>query len=172
MANTWLHTMDEAFETPLSRAERTDHSVLSELMIQYEQSDRDLSVIESSLLHRAAAMGLGHVADALLREGAEIDLCDIHGETPLHKAVRNGHADVVEKLVEAGANTNASSHQGLAPLHWAALVGDATITDMLLNAGADPALPAVHLDNLTPLDLARIMDYAPVERRLTGLAVA
>ncbi len=171
MGNTWLHTMDETFETPLSRAEHSDHGVLTELMIQQERGDHEVDLSDSSLLHRSAAMGLGNVVKTLLSEGADPDLRDINGETPLHSAARNGHTEIAGMLVDAGANSNAASHQGVTPLHWAALTGDAVTTDLLLDAGADPLMPAAHLDGLTPLALARVMGYTSVSQCLTGLTL-
>jgi len=164
--------MDDTFKTPLSRAENSNHGILTALMLQQERADRETGLAEASLLHRSAALGLGYVAKALLDENADPDLYDSNGETPLHKAVRNGHDDIARMLLDAGANANAASPQGLTPLHWAALTGNAAVADLLLDAGADPLVPAAHLDGLTPLALARIMGYAPVSRRMAGLAVA
>lgn len=172
MTKTWLNTMDDTFETPLSRAEHSNHGVLTALMLQQERADRESGLAGSSLLHRSAALGLGRVVEALLSEKVDPDLRDSNGETPLHKAARNGHGDIARMLLDAGANANAACVQGLTPLHWAALTGNAAMTDLLLDACADPLVPAPYLDGLTPLVLARIMGYGAVSQRLAGLAVA
>lgn len=172
MTDTWLYTMDEAFETPLSRAMHSNHSVLAALLLQQDRADREAGLAESSLLHRAAVLGLEHVVEALLAEGNPVDAADKLGETALHKAVRNGHLSITQRLLGAGGNSNALSMQGLTPLHWAALTGDSEMVELLLSAGGDALVSAPHLDNLTPLAIARIMGYTSVAIRLTELAVA
>ena len=44
--------------------------------------------------------------DALLAKGADIDLADPDGVSPLHLAVMNANWDLAKKLVEAGADVN------------------------------------------------------------------
>lgn len=172
MNDTWLYRIDEAYETPLSRAENSNHGMLTELLLQQERADREMNTGDSELIHRAAAMGLENVVATLLSDGVHPDICDRSGETALHKAVRNGHEWVVRRLTESGADANATSVHGLTPLHWAALTGNAEIAEILLDAGGDAMVPAPHLDGLTPLSLAKSMGYRDVVSRLTRLAAA
>jgi ankyrin repeat protein len=123
----------------------------------------------ASLLHKAAFLGLQEAVKAILAEGANPNELDRQGETPLHKAAREGHFEVAKLLVEHGANVNVVSEFGLTPLHWVALNGRLGIANLLMNAGADPYLSDEYLDQLSPVDLAKIMDYddlvAILERR-------
>jgi len=54
--------------------------------------------------------------DALLAKGADVDLADPDGVSPLHIAVMNANWDLAKKLVEAGADVNQWDIFGAAPL--------------------------------------------------------
>jgi uncharacterized protein len=57
--------------------------------------------------------------DALLKNGADIDLPDPDGVSPLHVAVMNANWDLAKKLVDAGADVNQWDIYGEAPLFTA-----------------------------------------------------
>src|SRR5262245_3910614 len=65
--------------------------------------------------------------DVLLAKGADIDLADPDGVSPLHLAVMNANWDLAKKLVEAGADVNQWDIFGAAPLFTA--VGGRTRND-------------------------------------------
>jgi ankyrin repeat protein len=108
------------------------------------------------------------VAKLLLEHGADPNIRDASGETPLHWAVGAGHADVEELLLEHGADPNAQDAAGNTPLHVAAIggIGDAAevmfeinptydrsdIVRMLFEYGADPTVKNSY--GKTPLDIA------------------
>lgn len=50
------------------------------------------------------------IADTLLRAGADPNLFDYEGETPLHQAARGGRCDLVQMLLRSGAD---ASHRNL-----------------------------------------------------------
>jgi ankyrin repeat protein len=58
-------------------------------------------------------------ADVLLTGGADIDLPDPDGVSPLHVAVMNANWDLVKKLIEAGADVDQWDIFGAAPLFTA-----------------------------------------------------
>jgi cytohesin len=159
MGNEWLYTVDEACETPLSRAARSSHMALTELLLKQDAEDRAAGLEGSSLLHKAASLGLHEAVQQLLQELADPNQLDKYGETPLHKAARHGHDETARLLIRHGANVNAINVLGLTPLHWVALNGRPDLAGLLLDAGADPSLPDDYLDGLTPLTLAKIMGY-------------
>ncbi|HEY5667267.1 MAG TPA: ankyrin repeat domain-containing protein [Gammaproteobacteria bacterium] len=93
--------------------------------------------------------------DVLLAEGADINLPDPDGVSPLHVAIMNANWDLARQLIEAGADVNQWDIYGAAPLFTA--VGNYTRTDggrgsidpinqtdgltivqMLLDGGANP----------------------------------
>ena len=48
----------------------------------------------------------------LLQAGANVNLQDKNGETPLYKASRNGYTNIVRLLLDAGANPNIQDNGG------------------------------------------------------------
>lgn len=55
----------------------------------------------------------------LLDAGAEIDLPDKNGATPLHRAVRTRCAEAVQCLLKAGCNPKLRNVSGSTPFHLA-----------------------------------------------------
>lgn len=69
-------------------------------------------------LHRAASHGLAGVAGVLIEADAEVNVQDIHGETPLHHVGSSlATAKVTEVLLAHGADANAQAKDGQTPLH-------------------------------------------------------
>jgi hypothetical protein len=88
-----------------------------------------------------------------LEEGADPNIRDRDGNTPLHFAASKGCAEVARLLLEHGADPNAQDKSGETPLHLAASGGHVDIVRLLLEHGADPTVK--NKDGDTPLDLAR-----------------
>jgi len=159
MLTEWLYRVDEQCQTPLSRAAGSSHMALTELLLRQEAEDHAQSLDGSSLLHKAASLGLDEAAERLLSECGDPNELDKYGETPLHKAARHGHQKVADLLLRYGANPNSANVFGLTPLHWVALNGLTDIGELLLRAGADPHVADEYLDGLTPISLASIMGH-------------
>jgi hemoglobin len=70
-------------------------------------------------LHMAARRGNLHIAEALLGCGAEIDVRDSVGDTPLRRSVNCGQVPVAALLVARGADVHSSGSKGLTPLRAA-----------------------------------------------------
>ena len=75
----------------------------------------------------AARENCSACVDVLLAKGADIDLADPDGVSPLHIAVMNANWDLAKKLVEAGADVDQWDIFGAAPLFTA--VGSRSRTD-------------------------------------------
>uniref|UniRef100_A0A673T109 Ankyrin repeat and SOCS box protein 1 n=1 Tax=Suricata suricatta TaxID=37032 RepID=A0A673T109_SURSU len=112
-------------------------------------------------LRIAATAGHGDCVDFLIRNGAEVDLVDVKGQTALYVAVVNGHLESAQILLEAGADPNGSRHHRSTPVYHTSRVGRADILQALIRYGAD--VDVNH--HLTP------DTRPPFSRRLTSLVV-
>src|SRR3954466_14328942 len=73
----------------------------------------------------------------LLDAGAELDLRDARGYSPLMLAAYSGSAEAVVLLLERGADPNTSDAAGNSVLMGAAFKGQLELVELLLNAGAN-----------------------------------
>ena len=77
-------------------------------------------------LHHAAASGVMSAhggVQYLLQEGADLNIGDSCGRTPLMYAACWGHADIVKYLHRAGADLNIRDNHGVTAVMWAASWG-------------------------------------------------
>jgi ankyrin repeat protein len=73
----------------------------------------------------------------LLALGADPDVRDEDGRTPLFSAVLGGSIGLAGLLLEAGADVNARDSQGFSPLHYAAQEDLPEMARLLIAKGAD-----------------------------------
>ncbi|MDH5338330.1 MAG: ankyrin repeat domain-containing protein [Rubrivivax sp.] len=116
-------------------------------------------------LMRAAGLGRRAVVDALLAAGADTNVADERGFTPLFYGCYNGdedrgYPDVVQALLAAGADKEAKIGYGVRPLMYAAGNGEAGVVEVLLAAGADPM--ARNEGGRTALMMVKDRDYVDV----------
>jgi ankyrin repeat protein len=120
----------------------------------------------------------------LLSQGADVNLKDSHGATPLMYAAASGSPDVMKLLIGAGADVNAKNSFGATALLWSA--GDIRKVRLLLDKGAEvnvttkqdgtPLLAAASYDGgeeIVRLLLSKDADVKAVGRfQLTALNLA
>jgi ankyrin repeat protein len=96
----------------------------------------------------------------LIRKGANVNLADRTGETPLHAAARGFQLGIAGRLLIAGAAVDAVDENGNSSL-WRAVFesrGRSEMIALLLKAGASRSLANKH--GISPLDLAeKIANY-------------
>ncbi|KAK5462639.1 SPT3 Dosage dependent suppressor of Ty-induced promoter mutations-like protein [Exophiala xenobiotica] len=68
-----------------------------------------------TLLHLASSLGLTRFVAGLLARGADPNVVDNNGHTPMHHASMNGHTHVIHRLRLAGANHKARSIRHVTP---------------------------------------------------------
>ncbi len=66
-------------------------------------------------MHWAAFKGRIEIFKLLLEKGADFNLTDKYGNTPLNSAVFNGHIQIVKLLLEKGADVNLKDICGNTP---------------------------------------------------------
>ncbi|PLN84302.1 ankyrin repeat-containing domain protein [Aspergillus taichungensis] len=71
----------------------------------------------------------------LLEKGADPNLGDQHGETPLHWAAKAGDDCMVDLLLQNGVHSDLADRRGRTPLSRAAERGHAAVVKLLLTAG-------------------------------------
>ena len=103
----------------------------------------------------------------LIRDGADVNALDRHGQTALMLAAHAGYCEIVEVLIAHRASLNVTSKFGLSALMLAIVAGHEKVAHLLVKAGANVSLlgtGAPGFADKTAYDLA-------VERRMTELSV-
>lgn len=94
-------------------------------------------------LHYACSLDLAEYIRPLINLGADPNIGDIHGNTPLHIAVEENHTLCVSKIIDQSSYTAKSkplqidlaNHEGLTPLHVAARNKNLALVRKLLEVG-------------------------------------
>jgi ankyrin repeat protein len=114
-----------------------------------------------SALDVAAMNGHVDVIELLLKRGANVNIVDKDGYTPLMTAALHFKNDAIKVLVASSADVRrADGMWGNTPLHVAAENGDLDIVKLLLERGA--RINAQNFARVTPLDMAsnmRVVDF-------------
>lgn len=130
----------------------TKHSrkYIKKAALPYES---ELEVVPEMPLPQHTRTEVDRLLELLLHSGAEVNLQDETGHTPLHYATSTPAILTLKRLIDAGANVHLTTDTGRTALHLAALNGKKTRVEMLLNAGADANCRDG--EGKTALDLAR-----------------
>ncbi|WP_419420486.1 ankyrin repeat domain-containing protein [Legionella sp. D16C41] len=144
--------------TPLSLAAKIDLAIVKSLIKYFVEiktaAALNLTATEykSTLLHLETHNGYLEVVQGLIQSGADVNVQDCNGITPLFIAAFRNHLVIVKHLIEAGANLNLVSINGATPLYVAAEKGNIDVVKALLDAGADSRKPCtVSADKLAKL---------------------
>ena len=155
---------DNEMDMPFMLAVTYENVAFIKLMIQHgadvniSDGDDATPLLESlDLFHfrsRSCDCGNSEVVQTLLSAGANVNVIDNFGRTPLGKAAYIGAFEAVVKLVRAGADLNRPSSQNSAkymrwtetwadtlnyrsPLAWAAINGHEDVVRFLFESGAE-----------------------------------
>ena len=69
--------------------------------------------------HEATVHQIGNAVNVILKNGADPNVREQGGYTPLHAAAQNGDLAVIRTLIYGGADLEARSHDGKTPLDLA-----------------------------------------------------
>ena len=109
------------------------------------------SQLKYSLLN-ATITGNVERVQQLLEDGAQVDVQNQLGWTPLHHASYRGHLKLIEQLLVAGAKANIQNTYGSTPLHYASYGGHLKAIKQLLDT--EVSVNARNDDGNTPLHYA------------------
>ena len=120
------------------------------------------------IVHRSC--GSVRLAELLLQHGANINMRNIDGRTPLHAALDGGYSDyffdTIQLLLEHCADVNTLDNYHLTPLHTiSSLSSSVRAAKLLLDHGAN-----VHIQNgrgETPVPIASSMAHEALTRLLS-----
>jgi hypothetical protein len=98
--------------------------------------DDSSSVTLMTALTCAASEGHLDILKALIAAGADEDMADGYGHTPLNMAADNCHVECVKTLLAVKADVNHADRIGWTPLISASCFGSVEIVKLLLAAGA------------------------------------
>jgi len=99
----------------------------------------------------------------LLQKGANPNITDKNGNSPLMSAVGKGFGEGVDIMIRYGGSVNLANSSGETPLIRAVQIHNVDIIRKLLDAGADP-------DKTDTLAGKSARDYAIEDRRFPGIA--
>ncbi|MDR2609453.1 MAG: ankyrin repeat domain-containing protein [Rickettsiales bacterium] len=118
-----------------------------EKFLQNNKNNQDLKTIlnlrrgESGLtvLHVVSSLAITRKGvDLLLKAGADPNIKNDRGQTPLYYAI-TGFGGIVP-LIEAGVDSDIQDDEGRTPLHYAASIGHTDYVNLLLEKKADPSI--------------------------------
>lgn len=95
-----------------------DHEIFDLLLSEEFKGFVDINFVDSiqhSALHSAVEIGDCYVVRRLLESGANVDVVDSSGKTPLNFVKDPSIASI---LLEFGADINSEDHEGLTPICW------------------------------------------------------
>jgi hypothetical protein len=74
---------------------------------------------------------------SLLQRGADVNVLDKSGRSPLHRATEGGRIDIVQIVTQHNADVNLQNSDGDSALVLASFKGEMEISRLLLQRGAD-----------------------------------
>ncbi|WP_342255471.1 ankyrin repeat domain-containing protein [Spiroplasma endosymbiont of Poecilobothrus nobilitatus] len=92
------------------------------------------------------------ITKLLIDNGADVNLQDENGTTPIYYAISTDNIEIVKLLIDNGADVKNINKNGLTPLYYAIILDKKEMVQFLINNGADVNLR--DKNGLTPLHFA------------------
>ena len=125
----------------------------------YNHSNRDTKAPFNAYdeFWEAVKSGETEKIKSYIEQGADVNVRDKSGGTPLHSVAEKGHKETAELLIEKGGDVNAKDALGRTPLHETALFGHTAMAELLIASGAE--VNAKDKEGKTSLHLAFKNDH-------------
>ncbi|MCD6579450.1 ankyrin repeat domain-containing protein, partial [bacterium] len=108
---------------------------------------------QNTALHRASSQGYNEIVKLLLEKGANAEIKDQHGMTPLNRAAQNGQLAAIILLLDSGAKISGGFPETTwTPLFNSVFRRHCEACEILLKRGANPNIKDEK--GRTPLDIA------------------
>jgi hypothetical protein len=141
-----------------------DEGSIRELLKKREVNVNERADFGWTALLGAAAQGYPQVVALLLKAGADPDIGNVEGVTPLMYGVRYGNLPICELLLEYGATVNTRDVYGETALMLASRDGYFEVVRLLLSNGANSAIRSK--EGKTALDFAQDNKQGEIARIL------
>ena len=161
------YLVDHGADTSLKSADGRTAEEIGFAFLEKSLEDDDLMPQNNQpeLIDAIIHGGSGQKANALIAQGADVNVRNAHDQTPLMLAAYYGYADTVRLLIDKGADVNAINSS-----HTTALV-DAIVTEghvevvkLLIDNGAD--VTQKDYNGTTPLHWAAHLGYTEIVKLL------
>lgn len=107
---------------------------LNKNLKQKEIKDNSLN---KPLLILAIQKKQNDVVKMMIEKGANINVKNLNGQTPLHVAILTNNIEIAKYLIEKGADLNIKDCKGQTPLYLAILKNNVEIAKLLIKKGAN-----------------------------------
>lgn len=138
-ARQYRQMLEEAIHPIITASLKADNDqIVNALRDDVEFATIAVDRYGHSSLAISAMKGMDEAAGEIIHHGANVELKNYVGATPLHVAAGHGQLEVAKVLLESDARVNVrDDHLGYTPLHEAAHVGHSALVSLLMDAGAN-----------------------------------
>ncbi|XP_064618905.1 ankyrin repeat domain-containing protein 17-like isoform X2 [Lineus longissimus] len=136
-----INAVDGTKEPPIVLAARHGHHDVARVLIDAKCDIENPSQMDQNqrrAIHFASVSGYDEFLDVLLQAGADPDVPDRAGNSPLLLGATWGHSAVVRSLLKCKVDVNRKNTLGLCAVIMTSAEGHREILRQLLDAGADP----------------------------------
>ncbi|RDY07436.1 ADP-ribosylation factor GTPase-activating protein AGD2 [Mucuna pruriens] len=114
------------------QADAEGHQHDSEACLRFETTETERCFRGWSLLHLACHSEGALMVELLLQFGADVNICDYHGRTPLHHCISSGKNQLAKFLLRRGARPSVKDAGGLTVLERAMEMGAITDEELFI----------------------------------------